>query len=246
MFCPIEQRKPLSMILILHDWCSSVNRFVKVCNDLVNSGHRVCTLPFPGMGLEPVIWKRDIIDRYAGTVACYLKHNDVKCIIAHGMGCNVVLRALRLLCSTNKVWTGKLILVSPFYRGIRRTSLLYMLRRVVEVMWMEILGSYTYIKKFCKYFLSDELMVSDLRDADPAVAMQTLKEIVADKYGVDANMGRTFIICGANDKLVRRKLIREMASSLRVEEVVWMNCGHYPMAECYGEFMTVVRRFLDA
>ena len=234
------------MILILHDWCSSVNRFVKIRNELIDSEHRVHIMPFPGMGLEPAIWERDILEHYAGSVACYLKHNNVTCIMAHGMGCNVVLRALQLLCTTNKVWLGKLILVSPLYGGIRRTSCLYMFRHIIEFFWMEILGSYAYAKRFCGYFLSDELMMSDLRDADTKVAMQSLKEIASDGYIADANTGRTFIVCGLRDKLVRKKLIREMSQSMRAEETTWLNCGHYPMVECNSEFMAIVRRVLDA
>lgn len=235
------------LILIIHDWCSSVNRYVKVKNDLTQDGHVVHLMQLPGLGLEPVLWERDLLSHYSGLVASYLKHNAVGCIIAHGSGCLVAERALRLLCDTDKIWRGTTVFVSPYYMGVRKLWVLSKSDKVFrEVQYnsfaLNCIGGL--LVKSTEDI--DDTLLSDIRCTNTKIARQLLSEIVEDRLRIIPNQGLSYIICGTSDKLVRKSDVKKMAADVKARELVWLSCGHYPMLECYSEFMCAIRRILYA
>lgn len=104
-------------ILIIHGFMHSKNRYYKLCKDLkIDRTINIYFFKFNGFGGILPVKDKNKLNYYAEKLTAMLHKNKYDLIIAHSMGCNVLLKSI----AKNQNVAKNIILLSPCYNGIKK------------------------------------------------------------------------------------------------------------------------------
>lgn len=230
-------------VLIIHGWMHSAERYYELKKDIqCKTDYEVDLYEFPGFGSTSPKYEKNILSSYVTDLKDYLQNNEYNVIIAHSMGGNAVLKALE----SEKNGT-KLILLSPEYYGIPLLRPLIIFKPLLKLGFRfmkkpfklnEYIIRLTALLTINKWSAIDELIVKDVKRANPDVATELMFELAYDDWRAGKWCGnrKVVVIIGENDRIIKRKHIRLLKRDLESCDVkIITNIGHTAVLENYEE-----------
>ncbi len=238
-------------IIIVHGWIHSYKRYIKLAEDL-SSVATIELVKLPGFGNTKCDVKENITSYYVEEFIKLLDKNEYDLIIGHSLGANVILRALES-CSVR----SKILLLNPSYYGIDHLkfiarfekfntmffNLQSKLPRFICKPFIKVLG----LTSINKYSLVDDMLVDDVRSAQPDVAALLLKEIAFDTWRASKNIESDItVVVSKKDRLISQKNNEILVKDLEnFKLITFEKSGHTCIVENYDDVLEIVLELLE-
>lgn len=241
-------------VLLIHGWMSSSKIYMRFAKDLEKECD-ITLIDLPGFGEEKfskeLLKGNNFFEFYKLGILKLLEKEKFDIIIGHSLGGNLILRALD---SLKNEFDGKVILLNPCYNGIKFLRFIAILTLINRLLFrLKSLLPRWIAKPFIKLFsllsinkwsLIDDMIIDDVRVADPYVAYKVMNELVFDKWRFKNknNIRNITIIKGEKDRLIKEEKINILMKDIRECRLVKLrNTGHTTIVEDYDKFIKIFK-----
>lgn len=239
-------------VLLIHGWMSSSKIYMKFAKYLEKECD-ITLIDLPGFGEEKfskeLLKGNNFLEFYKLEIVKLLEKEKFDIIVGHSLGSNLILKAI-----DDFNFKGRVILLNPCYNGIDFLRFIYLLTSINRLLFkIKSLLPRWIVKPFIKLFsllsinkwsLIDDMIIDDVRVADPYVAYKVMNELVFDKWRFKNknNIRNITIIKGEKDRLIKEEKINILMKDIRECRLVKLrNTGHTTIVEDYDKFIKIFK-----
>lgn len=235
-------------ILIIHGFLHSTKRYQKLSCDLKKYlDMEVFLYEIEGFGGVPPSQNKNKLYHLTRKLQNHLCTQNYKIIIAHSMGCNILLKSLNNISLANNT---KIILLAPAYNGINKFKLLsnfvsishfaFYLQSILQLPFVNLI-----IKKIAQITVNnknciDKQIIIDTKIADPYTSAKIFKEISHDIWKTNYIKADFSIIQGEKDKVIDIKNVIKLSKCLNCKIIFKKNLGHTIIIENYDYLLRYI------
>ncbi len=234
-------------IMVVHGFMHSYKRYVKLAEDL-SSVATVALVTLSGFGGTKCHVKENIIDAYVKDMVEYLDENECDLIIGHSLGGNIVLKTLEASSNIK----SSVLLLNPAYFGIDQAKFIVKFPRLNNLFFsmrckLPRFICKPFIKIFTlisvnKYSLIDDILIDDVRSAQPLTATQLIKELAVDTWRASENIKNNItVVMSEKDRIISSAKIRVLLKDLKNARLItFKKTGHTSILENYDDVLKIV------
>lgn len=235
----------MTTVLLAHGAGGGIQANYSALIEDLAADHTVVGFDLPGTGAAARRAEPLGLDALADELVASADGHDHVAIVGYSLGTAIAIRA----ATRHPGRVGALVLTAPFAKPNPRLTMLVQLWR--ELLGTEQLGAFGHLVGVGTPFL-DRFGPSELADSLAAASAPpgTPDHLdLIDKVDVRADLARidvpTLVISTTLDTLVTPYHHREVAQGIEQSQLVELPTGHLPFVEAPGEWIGLIRSFLD-